>query len=412
MKAPSIKSESIGKRLCEMAREIREQPSIAAIVLEGFFTRLGFGMIGFALPLYALSIGMTITEIGLLYALRSIVTIVIKPIMGEIADRLGRKRVLVGAVLLRCLVGFLFIFATLPWQLFAIRSLHGAMTAARDPSAMALLAEHGNKRRMASTYALYITARDLGRSLGYGLSGILIVILGYTWVFFAAFIMSCAALFTVIRYVREQRNPAPEMNKEEESISGPHDQPNDSSYIGTYLKYAGFGMMVALTSEMMRGLFPVIATQYANLTAAEAGVIASSASIVILFAGPIFGWLSDRGNRKLVLSIRSIANGCSSLLYIYLPNFSGFFAGRLLDDTGKAAFRPAWGAVLAEMSSKNKSKRARTMAIMDTSMTLGEIAGPIVAGVLIATFGISVMFAARICLALVTEIQAFIIFRR
>jgi len=412
MKVPSEKRESVGSRLDEMMREIREQPTIAAIVLEGFFTRLGFGMIGFALPLYALSIGMTIAEIGLLYALRSIVTVVIKPIMGEIADRLGRKRVLVTAILLRCLVGFFFIFATLPWHLFAIRGLHGAMTAARDPSAMALIAEHGNERRMASTYALYMTARDFGRSLGYGLSGILIVMLGYRWVFFVAFIMSCAALFTVIRYVGEHKDPVPPAEQPEESTFDKRDAKNDSFHIGSYVKYAGFAMMVALTSEMMRGLFPVIAIQYANLTAAEAGMIASSASIVILFSGPIFGWLSDRGNRKLVLSIRTIANGCSSLLYFYMPNFTGFFSGRLLDDIGKGAFRPAWGSVLAEMSGKNKSKRTRTMAIMDTSMTMGEILGPIIAGVLIAAFGIPFMFTVRICLALVTEIQAFVIFRK
>jgi MFS family permease len=411
MNARSAGKNSIRKRLSAIAGDIRKQPTIAAIVLEGFLTRLGFGMIGFALPLYALSIGMSIAEVGFLYALRSIVTLVIKPVMGEFADRLGRKRILVGAVFLRCLVGFLFIFATLPWQLFVIRGLHGAMTAARDPSAMALIAEHGNSNRMASTYALYVTGRDLGRSLGYGLSGLLIVVLSYQWVFFIAFLMSCAALFTVIRYVREQRDDIEAVDATESLPSG-EGVDNESLPVKKYVGYAGFGMAVAMTSEMMRGLFPVIAMQYANLTIAEAGLIASSASIVILFAGPIFGWLSDNGNRTLVLSIRTIANGCSSLLYICIPNFPGFFAGRLLDDTGKAAFRPAWGAVLAELTAGEKSKRARTMAIMDTSVTMGEIVGPILAGVLIGGYGVPAMLMVRIGFALLTEIQAFAIFRK
>ena len=39
---------------------------VQAVVAEGFVNRLGFGIVTFALPLYALELGMSITEIGLL----------------------------------------------------------------------------------------------------------------------------------------------------------------------------------------------------------------------------------------------------------------------------------------------------------------------------------------------------------
>jgi hypothetical protein len=58
-----------------MAHAVRAQPTLVAVAAEGFLTRLGFSMIGFALPLYALSLGMGVAEIGLLYALRTVTTL-------------------------------------------------------------------------------------------------------------------------------------------------------------------------------------------------------------------------------------------------------------------------------------------------------------------------------------------------
>ncbi len=393
------------------ADAVRANPTLAAITMEGFLTRLGFGMVGFTLPLYALALGMNFAEVSLLYVLRTVTTLAVKPAMGWAADRFGRKSTLVVAVILRCLVGLLFVFANQPWHLFAIRILHGAMTAARDPSASALIAEHGNPRHMASTFAWYSTARDIGRSLGYAVAGLLIQLTGsYQIAFLVAFLTSCAALFTVIRYVREgKEDQAGRKAKSSERPTSTPAQPVDehlpwSVYRGL-LGYAFFGLMVAGSAEMMRGLFPVIATQHAALTEGQAGLIVGVASIAVLVAGPAFGWLSDRVDRRLVLGVRSLTNTVSSLLYLALPGFSGYFVARMMDDTGKAAFRPTWGALLAEASEAHPRHRARVMTFMDTAYTLGEVLGPLVAGLLISGFGVPVMLGVRAALALFTELQ-------
>jgi MFS family permease len=305
---------------------------VAAVVAEGVLTRLGFSMVGFALPLYALSLGMGMAEIGLLYAARAATTILIKPAMSWAADRFGSKRVLVAAVTLRCLTGLLFVFATLPWHLYGIRLLHGAMTAAREPSAAALIAEHGDKRRMASTFSWYVTARELGRSLGYAAAGLLIQATGsYRVVFLIAFLTSCAALVTVSRYVRDgvRTEEAPSTSRAAAS-SEPRPWPLQRGL----LRYAAFGLMVAGSAEMMRGLFPIIATQYAHLTEGQAGLAVSASAIVVLVAGPVFGWVSDHVSRHVALGARSLANTVSSVLYIVLPNFPGFLVARMMDDTG------------------------------------------------------------------------------
>ena len=400
--------------------EIRGNPTPAAVAAEGFMTRFGFGMVSLALPLFALSLGMSLAEVGLLYALRTAATIAIKPVVGWAADRYGRKTTLVLAIVLRCLVGLLFIFASQAWHLYALRILQGAMTAARDPSAAALLASHGKRNSMASTFAWYTTARDVGRSLGYGAAGLLIEFSGgYHAVFLIAFLTSCAALVTVLKFVAENpawgdkapaRRAAPPVAAR--PGNGGASWRSSWAMYGRLMPYAGFGLMVASSAEMMQGLFPVLATQYARLTEGQAGLAVSASSVAVLIAGPLFGWLSDHVSRKLALGARSAANTLSSVLYIVAPTFGGYMAAKVVDDSGKAAFRPTWGAMLAEVSEVDPSRRAQTMTFVDSAYTLGEVVGPIAAGTLLALVGFPGMLAARAVLALATEAHSIWMFRR
>jgi MFS family permease len=389
---------------------LRTNPTLIAVPGEGFLTRLGFSMVSFALPFYALSLGMNLSEIGILYALRTGTTVAIKPLMGWAADRYGRKNTLILAVLLRCLVGLLLPFASAPWHLFAIRLLQGVVTAAREPSATALIAVHGNKRSMASTFAWYTTARDLGRSFGAAAAGILIGTTGnYNIVFYAAFLTSCVALVTVFRYVREAPEEQP-AQKFAVRVTEPRPRTSWSTY-RPLLGYACFGMMVAGSAEMMQGLFPVIATEYAGLTEGQAGLAVSAAAVASLVAGPVFGWLSDHVSRKLALATRSVANTLSSLAYIFLPSFGGFVVAYAVDNSGKAAFRPTWGAILAHLSEADPRNRASVMAFVDSSYTVGEVIAPLFAGALIASLGIPAMLMARVVLAIATEVQAVLVIK-
>ncbi|MDQ5827849.1 MAG: MFS transporter, partial [Chloroflexota bacterium] len=98
---------------------------LVAIVAEGFLSRLSFGLISFALPLYAYRLGLSLTEIGFLTSLNLVVALALKASMGWAADRFGLKRSFAVAIGLRSLVALLLAFAVVPWQLFALRTVHG-----------------------------------------------------------------------------------------------------------------------------------------------------------------------------------------------------------------------------------------------------------------------------------------------
>jgi MFS family permease len=127
---------------------------------------------------------------------------------------------------------------------------------------------------------------------------------------------------------------------------------------------------------------------------------------IFCVAGPAFGWLSDRSGRSIALSLRSVCNIASSALYVVLPSFAGLAVARCVDDSGKAAFRPAWASYITELSAADRARQGRRLGALDTATSFGEFLGPIVAGILWQTGGILALFGVRIVIAIVAEVAA------
>jgi MFS family permease len=398
-----------------MRRLRSADPALSAMVAEGFLSRLSFGIVSFALPLYALELGLGLTAIGVLASLNLMVAIALKPLAGWVADRVGLKLSLGAAIALRSAVSLLLALATVPWQLFATRSLHGVSIALRDPAVNALLAEGASQERIASAFAWYQTAKSVAGSLGKVLAGVAIAVTASSWslVFGLAFLLSALPAYVVVRYVREPDRglagaAAPGATgraaPERATPAAPERAPSEPAERRSgVMRFAGVGFAISGTGHMLSTLFPVLAVEYAGLSAAQAGLLYSVSAVVAL-SGPAFGWLSDNVSRRLVLQLRGAANVASSALYLVAPGLAGFAVGKAVDDAGKAAFRPAWGALMAHVSSFDRRRRAQLMGYMSAGEDAGEMAGPVLAGLLWGTFGAPVLLATRIGLALGAEV--------
>jgi MFS family permease len=379
-------------------------PSLVAIVAEGFLSRLSFGFITFALPLYAFrEFGLGLTEVGLLLSLSLIVAVGLKPFAGQIADRIGMRPAFIAAIGLRTLVPLYLAVAAAPWQLFAVRAAHGVSMALRDPAAGVLISEHGGKENVASAFAWYQTAKTVAGALGKAGAGVLLTLTAANFglIFVVAFVLSALPLLIAARFIHE---PAPD---EPEAVSPQEGPARASTERGAppVLRFMGLGFLISGTAYMLTNLFPILATEYAGLSDAQAGLVYIVAVLAAL-SGPIFGWLSDKVSRRLVLSVRGAANVLSSLVYLVAPNFIGLMVGRAVDDLGKAAFRPAWGALMAHVASLDRQRRGRTFGSLGAGEDAGEIVGPVLAGFLWSTWGVPALLGTRVGGAVGTEIYA------
>ncbi|MDQ3770715.1 MAG: MFS transporter [Actinomycetota bacterium] len=392
----------------------RSDPTLVAIIAEGFLSRLSFGLISFALPLYAYHLGLNLAQIGVLASLNLIVAIVLKPLMGWVADRWGLKPSLTTSILMRTSLCLLLVGADEPWQLFAIRILHGVSISLRDPAVNALIAEHGGKKTIASSFAWYQTAKSLAGASGKAAAGILLAVSSgsFSFVFASAFVLSALPILVVIRFVRETKQPSIRAGEVAGLVAPPPDDADvdQASTRPSTFPFVLLGFLISGTATMLTNLFPLLATEYAGLSTAQAGMVYVIATLFIL-SGPLWGWLSDHVSHRLVFFVRSVSNTLSSLVYLLVPNFAGVVVGRSLDDMGKAAYRPAWGALMAQVSSYDRRRRARTMSIMSMGEDAGEVVGPILAGFLWGTWGVAALLLTRAGLAVLSEIYTVFVTR-
>ncbi|MEW6133166.1 MAG: MFS transporter [Pseudomonadota bacterium] len=140
---------------------------------------LVFGAVEAFLALYAASLGIPAWQIGVILGVQLVSIVFMKPLMGRVSDRVGRKRVivpglLVGAasvVLLPCLPNFI--------GLAALSLVFGLGFATVTSSTAALVADLTKDGRFGSSMGVLRTVMDVGQSIGPVLTGWMVAIAGY-----------------------------------------------------------------------------------------------------------------------------------------------------------------------------------------------------------------------------------------
>lgn len=388
--------------------------ALATVIVEGFLGRLAFGMVSFALPLYAYQLGLSFAEIGLLVSLRTVVSLLLKPLAGAAADRWSVRSVYLAGTVGRVLAVVALLLADGYLALIGVRLLQGVSAAGRDVGSLSVIARDAGSR-VGSTYSWYSTAKHIGGVGGAALAGVILAAAGGSFETLFLVVLGLAVLPLLVAWVGLQEDPDPDVA---ESASEPSDESRSGEgrlagglALARELAAPGsVAMLVSTSAYMVHGIFPILATEYAGLTEAETGVIYSLSAAVFLVAGPTFGWLVDRYGGKVGVGSRAVANIGSSIVYLASPTFAGLAAARAVDDAGKAAFRPAWAAVIADIAAVDPPRRGRRLAALDTAQTSGEVVGPLLAGILWQTGGVALLFGVRIAIAAVAEIGALRVF--
>src|SRR5690606_23350784 len=90
-----------------------------------------------------------------------------------LADRLGRRRLIVGALFITAVLGMLLPFTQVWWQLITLRTLMGLTLAGIPAVAMVYLSEEMDPDALGYSMGLYIGGTAIGGMAGRVISGVL-----------------------------------------------------------------------------------------------------------------------------------------------------------------------------------------------------------------------------------------------
>lgn len=149
------------------------------------------------LAVYASSVGIPAWQIGLILGVQLVSVIAVKPAMGLLSDRLGRRTIILPGLMAGALSVLAIPMTTNPYALGALSLLFGAGFAAVTSSTSALVADLAKQGQMGASIGVLRTIMDIGQTLGPVSTGIVIAYAGYGPAFFAlaGVLLASAVLF-------------------------------------------------------------------------------------------------------------------------------------------------------------------------------------------------------------------------
>lgn len=367
-----------------------------------FFTGLAISQIIPFLPLYLEQLGVTGGESlslwsGLTFSITFVVSAAVAPLWGSLADRKGRKLMLLRAASGMGVVILLQAFITETWQLLLLRALMG-LTSGYIPNAMALVAAQVPRERSGWALSCVSTGQIGGVILGPMLGGLLADWVGLRTVF----IVTAALLmvsFMVTLFLIKETGYTPVSKKEK--LSGREvfrslDNPKLMLclFFTTMVIQMCNGSVNPILTLFVRELAPT-----AENIAFLSGVIAALPGVSALMAAPRLGRLGDRiGTQRILLATMVI----SLLLFIamsFVTSATQLGILRFLLGFADGAMMPAVQTLLVRHSRDNIT--GRIFGYNQSFMYLGNVAGPLLGAAVSAVAGFRWVFCATAVVVLI-----------
>ena len=370
--------------------------TLYVIAVTEFFAMAGFSFVSPFMPYFVQELGITdVSQValwsGLAQSAMAVGLAVMAPVWGVLADRFGRKAMVIRATLAGAFIMTLMGFVTNVEQLVALRLLQGVFTGT-VAAATTLVAGVVPRERSGAAMGSLQTAIYLGTALGPLVGGISGDHLGYRPSFWITGALLFLSGVLVTAFVQEDFKPVQtEKRSPREGLQQARAFVFASGgtlavlLVARVLTRAGTLVPNAVMALFIQALAPGYG-QIATLTGIVSGATAVSAAI----GSPAIGRWGDRfGHRKLL-----IASSASAAL-LYIPQ--AFAPNPLWLIIWQVAAGFAIGGTISTLTALllHKSPPGREGAVfgLDASMSgLANAVGPMAGATCAAVFGLPASF--------------------
>lgn len=378
-----------------------------------FFTGLAISQILPFLPLYVSQLGVSSHEAlsmwsGLTFSITFLVSAIVSPMWGSLADRKGRKLMLLRASLGMAIAILLQAYATNVWQLFLLRGLMG-LTSGYIPNAMALVASQVPRERSGWAISTLSTAQISGVIGGPLMGGFLADHVGLRAVFFITALLLMVSFLVTFFLIKEGVRPT---ISKAERLSG--------KAVFATLPYPGLMISLFVTTmviQLCNGSIGPILTLFIKSMAPDStniaflsGMIAAVPGVSALMSAPKLGKLGDRiGTARILMATLIFAVVLFfAMSFVTSPLQLGVL--RFLLGFADGAMLPAVQTLLVKYSSDQVT--GRIFGYNQSFMYLGNVIGPLIGASVSAMAGFRWVFAATAVVVLLNIIQLAIALRR
>ncbi len=378
----------------------QSKPSLPILFGTVLLDLIGFGIVIPILPFLSPQLGADKLDIALIIATYAVGAGLCGPWWGRLSDRIGRK-----PVLMICLSGsvcsyLILAFADSLWLVFLSRGFAGLM-AGNYGVASAMVADITGPENRARGMGMIGAAFGLGMVLGPFLGGLLSgPEASFTLPCIVAGGMSLAAIVATAVFLpeslnRERREALRRDSRESDSVSLPEmlRRSGNRLLLGQYVLH---NICISSTTY----IFPLWVGDSLNWGAREVGVVfgIQGAIMVVLqggLMGPVTSLLGER--RFLRLGVGSLAVGL--LMAANAGLMPWMIAAIFIALSGGTLCMPLLNSITSRRTPV--PWRGRMLGTMGSAASWGRVAGPLITGTILTTFGYTAAWYGLVAVALV-----------
>ena len=355
----------------------QHQPAVAnrrvlfPLYAAGFVTAFGAHSIATSLGSYAGQQHASLLTLGLLLAVYDGAEVLLKPVFGTLADRIGPRPVLLGGLLAFTIASAGFVVVGNPALLGVVRLGQGAAAAAFSPAAGAMVARLSPGNRHGRAFGGYGAFKSLGYASGPVVGALLVTAGGYTLLFatlagLALAVTGWAALAVpTVTPLPRARQTVIDLARRLGSAS--FLQPTITLAGATAALAVGVGFLPVVGA--LAGMTPLI-------TGAAVSLLAVTGVLVQPWAGRArdAGRLPDRPGMSAGLGLAALG----LLAGAVVPGIGGILVAAVLIGAGTGLATPVAFAHLA--GNAPPERLGQTMGAAEVGRELGDAGGPLLVG--------------------------------
>jgi MFS family permease len=158
------------------------------------------GALSAFLPLYGRDVvGLTTPQLGWLFAAQTVTTLAVRPFIGAMSDRVGRRGVIVAGLTVCSIAVWALSLAANSWMMATAVVIYAAGVATTTAATSAFITDVSRRARYGTAHGVFGTIYDIGDAAGPIGAGLLVAATGYAPTFrtLAVFGLTMAVVFAV-----------------------------------------------------------------------------------------------------------------------------------------------------------------------------------------------------------------------
>ncbi|MDP2660349.1 MAG: MFS transporter, partial [Dehalococcoidia bacterium] len=345
--------------------------NFGGIWVSSFFSFTSFHLLLPILPLYAVNVGGTNAEVGLIIGILAVTSVTARPWIGHESDRRGKKLILVWGTLALVASSFSYMLASTVFLLILFRLFHGVAWAATTTASPALVADLSPVRRRGETMGWYGTASSVAMALAPLLAVAINAAYGFNPTFLVAAVTALVAL-AAAAWVREPGR-SPTAPSPRDRIGSPWHaiiyRPAVVPSIAMFVVALTYGSLITFVSLLA----------YANNL--NPGIFFTVFAAFLIIARPLGGKIADMAGRTAAIIPGMVAMVIALALLAFAADLPHLLLTAALYGIGFSFVNPSLMAMTADRAAPEE--RGAAMGTFSAAFDLGIGVGAIALGFLL-----------------------------